>query len=77
MSQEANPYLVTSVGLVTKMPYSDIEILMKQKREQRIENKNREKEKAAKTCSVCSSRTRRVDELHGKHRVHHNNAHHH
>jgi hypothetical protein len=37
MSQEANPYLVTSVGLVTKMPYDEhIENIMKERHLKRI-----------------------------------------
>ena len=43
MSQEVNPYLVTSVDLTTSMPYDNEldENLMKVKHQQRITNKER------------------------------------
>ena len=43
MSQEVNPYLVTSVVLTTSMPYDDEpdEHLMKKKHKKRIENNER------------------------------------
>ncbi len=43
MSQEVNPYLVTSVGLTTSMPYNNAlnQNLMKAKKKKRIMDKER------------------------------------
>jgi hypothetical protein len=79
MSQEVNPYFVTSVGSATRMPdeyYEQSINLMKEKHEQRILNQGKAQSKDPTSWGKTRSKTIKVGEngVHGKHRVHH---HHH
>jgi hypothetical protein len=78
MSQEVNPYLVTSVGLTTSMPYDNEpnQNLMQAKRQQRIMNKEKADLKKSTLWNMPRSRNVAVSEntVKGKHSAHH---HHH